>query len=127
MNLLLTGKNGQVGFELQRALAPLGDIVAVDQVECDLSSPEAMPASSSVRPSRGASRSKSGRKPSSPSAPTIIQRLPSARPIRGSIPKSSITPSASNCPIGKLASATFSSKYFEIHGSRQRKRFRLEI
>jgi dTDP-4-dehydrorhamnose reductase len=37
MKILLTGKNGQVGFELQRALAPLGEIVAVDQDECDLS------------------------------------------------------------------------------------------
>jgi dTDP-4-dehydrorhamnose reductase len=42
MKLLLTGKHGQVGFELQRALAPLGEIVAVDQAECDLSNPEAI-------------------------------------------------------------------------------------
>jgi len=42
VKLLLTGKNGQVGFELQRALAPLGEIVAVDLAECDLSSPEAI-------------------------------------------------------------------------------------
>lgn len=37
MRILLTGKNGQVGFELQRALAPLGELVAVDHAECDLS------------------------------------------------------------------------------------------
>lgn len=36
MRILLTGKNGQVGFELQRALAPLGDVIAVDRTECDL-------------------------------------------------------------------------------------------
>lgn len=36
MKILLTGKNGQVGFELQRALAPLGEVVAVDHQECDL-------------------------------------------------------------------------------------------
>jgi dTDP-4-dehydrorhamnose reductase len=36
MKILLTGKNGQVGFELQRALAPLGEIVAVDQTDCNL-------------------------------------------------------------------------------------------
>jgi dTDP-4-dehydrorhamnose reductase len=36
MKILLTGKQGQVGFELQRALAPLGEICAVDQPECDL-------------------------------------------------------------------------------------------
>jgi dTDP-4-dehydrorhamnose reductase len=35
--ILITGKNGQVGFELQRALAPLGEIIAVDRSECDLS------------------------------------------------------------------------------------------
>ena len=42
MKLLLTGKNGQVGFELQRALAQLCEIVAVDQTECDLPDPEAV-------------------------------------------------------------------------------------
>jgi dTDP-4-dehydrorhamnose reductase len=36
MKLLLTGKNGQLGFELQRALAPLGELIAVDATECDL-------------------------------------------------------------------------------------------
>lgn len=36
--ILLTGKNGQVGFELQRALAPLGEVVALGHAECDLSS-----------------------------------------------------------------------------------------
>lgn len=36
MKILLTGKNGQVGFESQRALAPLGTIVAVDQGDCNL-------------------------------------------------------------------------------------------
>ena len=36
MKILLTGKQGQVGFELQRALAPLGEVYAVDQPECDL-------------------------------------------------------------------------------------------
>lgn len=36
MNILLTGKHGQLGFELQRALAPLGRVHAVDRQECDL-------------------------------------------------------------------------------------------
>jgi dTDP-4-dehydrorhamnose reductase len=36
MKILLTGKNGQVGFELGRALAPLGEVCAVDQEDCDL-------------------------------------------------------------------------------------------
>ncbi|MDI5921001.1 dTDP-4-dehydrorhamnose reductase [Halomonas sp. LR5S13] len=31
MKLLLLGKNGQVGWELQRALEPLGDVVALDR------------------------------------------------------------------------------------------------
>lgn len=30
MKILLIGKNGQVGWELQRALSTLGDVVAVD-------------------------------------------------------------------------------------------------
>jgi dTDP-4-dehydrorhamnose reductase len=36
MRLLLTGKNGQVGFELQRALAVLGEVIAIDSEDCDL-------------------------------------------------------------------------------------------
>jgi len=35
--ILLTGKNGQVGFELQRSLAILGEVIAVDRNDCDLS------------------------------------------------------------------------------------------
>lgn len=42
MKILLTGRNGQVGFELLRALAPLGEVVAVDQADCDLANPEAI-------------------------------------------------------------------------------------
>ena len=42
MKILLTGKNGQVGFELQRALAPLGEIIPVDQVECNLANESAI-------------------------------------------------------------------------------------
>lgn len=42
MRILLTGKNGQVGFELQRALAPLGEVIAVDQAACDLANPAAI-------------------------------------------------------------------------------------
>ncbi len=42
MRMLLTGKNGQVGFELQRALAPLGEVHAVDSTDCDLSHTDAL-------------------------------------------------------------------------------------
>ncbi|NOT21852.1 MAG: dTDP-4-dehydrorhamnose reductase [Nitrospiraceae bacterium] len=42
MKILLLGKNGQVGFELQRALAPLGEVCAVDQPECDLAEASAI-------------------------------------------------------------------------------------
>jgi len=42
VKILLTGKNGQVGFELRRALAPLGDIVAVDQAMCNLADAAAL-------------------------------------------------------------------------------------
>lgn len=37
--ILLTGKNGQVGWELQRTLAPLGEVVALDRQQLDLSNP----------------------------------------------------------------------------------------
>lgn len=42
MRILLTGKNGQVGFELQRALAPLGAMYAVECAECDLTDEQAI-------------------------------------------------------------------------------------
>lgn len=42
MKILLTGKNGQVGWELQRTLAPLGEVVAVDRQALDLTSPAAI-------------------------------------------------------------------------------------
>jgi dTDP-4-dehydrorhamnose reductase len=44
MRILLTGKHGQVGFELQRALAYLGEIYAVDYAECDLADASAISA-----------------------------------------------------------------------------------
>ncbi len=40
--ILLTGKNGQVGWELQRTLAPLGRVVAFDRSELDLADPAAI-------------------------------------------------------------------------------------
>ena len=42
MKILLTGKNGQVGWELQRTLAPLGEVVAVDRQALDLAKPDAI-------------------------------------------------------------------------------------
>ncbi|WP_215846274.1 dTDP-4-dehydrorhamnose reductase [Candidatus Pantoea bituminis] len=35
MDILLFGKNGQVGWELQRALAPLGNLIALDRHSAD--------------------------------------------------------------------------------------------
>ncbi len=36
MKILLIGKNGQVGWELQRSLSTLGDVVAVDYFDKEL-------------------------------------------------------------------------------------------
>jgi dTDP-4-dehydrorhamnose reductase len=36
MKILLTGKNGQVGFELQKKLSALGEVIATDREELDL-------------------------------------------------------------------------------------------
>ena len=38
--LLITGCNGQVGFELRRSLAPLGQVIALDRAACDLTQPD---------------------------------------------------------------------------------------
>ena len=40
MRLMVTGANGQVGWELDRSLAALGSVVALDRRQCDLSRPE---------------------------------------------------------------------------------------
>jgi dTDP-4-dehydrorhamnose reductase len=42
VRILLTGANGQVGWELQRALAPLGEVIALDRSRLDLSRPDAL-------------------------------------------------------------------------------------
>ena len=49
MRILLLGKNGQVGWELQRALAPLGEVIALDfdslgPLTADFSKPESLAA-----------------------------------------------------------------------------------
>jgi len=44
MKLLLLGKGGQVGWELQRSLVPLGEVVALDFPEADFSQPESLAA-----------------------------------------------------------------------------------
>jgi len=49
MKILLLGKNGQVGWELQRSLAPLGEVIALDfdspgPLTADFSSPESLAA-----------------------------------------------------------------------------------
>jgi dTDP-4-dehydrorhamnose reductase len=40
--ILVTGKNGQVGWELQRSLAAFGQVVAIDAEEVDLADADAI-------------------------------------------------------------------------------------
>lgn len=42
MRILLTGRSGQVGWELRRALAPLGDVIAPGRGELDLTSADSI-------------------------------------------------------------------------------------
>lgn len=42
MRILITGKNGQVGWELQRTLRPLGEVIVLDRQQMDLASPDAI-------------------------------------------------------------------------------------
>ena len=42
MAILLLGKDGQVGWQLQRALAPIGQMLACGRAECDLGDPLAI-------------------------------------------------------------------------------------
>lgn len=51
MKILLTGNNGQIGWELRRALAVLGEVVAPPREELDLASADALVAAvRAVRP-----------------------------------------------------------------------------
>jgi dTDP-4-dehydrorhamnose reductase len=43
MRLMVTGANGQVGWQLNRSLAVLGNVVALDRRQCDLSRPDQLP------------------------------------------------------------------------------------
>jgi len=42
LRILLTGRNGQVGWELERKLAPLGEVIATDRATLDLADPDAI-------------------------------------------------------------------------------------
>lgn len=42
MKILLLGKNGQVGWELQRSLAPLGELIAMDSAAADFTDPDGL-------------------------------------------------------------------------------------
>ena len=42
MKIFLTGKNGQVGFELAKKLSTLGEVIATDREELDLANPDAI-------------------------------------------------------------------------------------
>ena len=91
MKILLLGKNGQVGWELQRALAPLGELVALDFAapgrSADFSQPESLAAtvravaagrrSSTPRPtppSTGRERARAGARRSTPRRRRVLAR-----------------------------------------------------
>ncbi len=42
MRILIAGKNGQIGWELQRTLGALGEVTALGRAEMDLSKPDAV-------------------------------------------------------------------------------------
>jgi dTDP-4-dehydrorhamnose reductase len=51
LKIMLTGENGQVGWELNRSLLPLGEVIALDRSEADLSKPEELrPLVRSIKP-----------------------------------------------------------------------------
>jgi dTDP-4-dehydrorhamnose reductase len=51
MNILLFGANGQVGWELQRSLAPLGEVIPLGRSEANLAEPETLrPIIRKIRP-----------------------------------------------------------------------------
>lgn len=42
MKILLLGKNGQVGWELQRSLSLLGEVIALDRIQADFTHPDSL-------------------------------------------------------------------------------------
>jgi len=51
VKILLTGKNGQIGWELARVLAPIGEVIALERAALDLAVPDQIvSAVRSVRP-----------------------------------------------------------------------------
>ena len=42
MKVLLFGKNGQVGWELNRSLQPLGEVIALGREEADFTKPDSL-------------------------------------------------------------------------------------
>ncbi len=42
MRILVTGRNGQVGYELHRTLAPLGEVIAPGRDQCDMASADSV-------------------------------------------------------------------------------------
>lgn len=51
MKILVTGRTGQVGWELRRTLAPLGEVIALDRDDADLTKPETLASLvASIRP-----------------------------------------------------------------------------
>ena len=51
--ILLFGKYGQLGWELHRALAPLGEVIALDYPEIDLAQPDSLVRDGARAPARG--------------------------------------------------------------------------
>ena len=43
MRLLITGADGQIGWELRRSILPLGEVIAMGRHACDLSRPQELP------------------------------------------------------------------------------------
>ena len=51
MKIVVTGANGQIGWELSRSLLPIAEVFSLDRMECDLSSPKSIAAVfESIRP-----------------------------------------------------------------------------
>ena len=93
MKILLLGKNGQVGWELQRSLAPLGELVALDfdspaPLRADFSEPEVAGrarcgrSARTDRQRRRAHRGRPARERARPGAGDQRRRRPACSPAR---------------------------------------------
>ncbi|MFZ3070596.1 MAG: dTDP-4-dehydrorhamnose reductase [Anaerolineaceae bacterium] len=100
--ILLFAKNGQLGWELQRALAPLGQVVALDYPTVDFSKPETL---------RQVVRAAKPDLIVNPAAYTAVDKAESKEDLAGRINRDSVAVLAEEALAARIPLVHFSTDY----------------